>query len=391
MSGSISGGPHLSDRQRLDWLRLIRSDNVGPATFRDLINHFGSAAAALDALPRLMQRAGGRRLRIHGRDEALREIDMLTRRGARLVAAGEPGYPPLLGHIDAPPPLLAVDGGFETAASPFFERRAVALVGARNASAAGRKMAEILAAGLGQAGFVIVSGLARGIDASSHSAALATGTIAVIAGGLDKLYPPENLDLARRIIAEGGAIVTEMPLGHEARAKDFPRRNRLISGISEGTVIVEAALRSGSLHTARFAADQGREVMAVPGSPLDPRAEGANSLIKDGASMVTTVDDVIAALGRDGGRRAMAPDFFAEDESPPPHFEIDDPARRRILTALGPVPMQPDEIARIADLPGRVAAMVFLELDIAGRLERHADGSLALISADPSTMPSSRA
>ncbi len=280
----------LTREQRLAWLRLIRSENVGPVTFRELINHFGGAEAALAAVPALAQR-GGRRIRVAGVDEAERELAAVEAMGARMVALGETGYPPALRDIDGAPPLIAVRGSADCLTRPI-----VAVVGSRNASIAGRKFAMQIVRGLGAAGFVIASGLARGIDASAHEAALATGTIAVFAGGLDRPYPAENVDLAERVLAAGGAHVSEMPMGWEARARDFPRRNRIISGLSLGVVVVEAAKRSGSLITARRAADQGRLVFAVPGSPLDPRAGGTNLLIKDGASIVTSVEDIVSEI-----------------------------------------------------------------------------------------------
>ena len=280
----------LTDEQRLDWLRLIRSQNVGPRTFRALINHFGGARAALDALPSLARRGGGAAPQICSREAAEQEIEAAQELGVTLIAIGEAGYPERLQMIDDAPPLLAVRGHLPALAMP-----AVAVVGSRNASAAGMKLTQIFARGLSEAGFVVVSGLARGIDAAAHRASLAKGTIAVLAGGQDQIYPPEHGDLLEEILPAGVAV-TEMPLGWEPRARDFPRRNRLISGLALGVVIVEAAKRSGSLITARLALEQGREVFAVPGSPLDPRAEGTNSLIKQGATPVTETADIVAVL-----------------------------------------------------------------------------------------------
>src|SRR6266851_2808560 len=259
---------HLTDEQRIDWLRLIRSDNVGPRTFRSLINHFGSAKTALDRLPDLARRGGAARpSRICSEDDARAEIAASKRHGVSLVAPGEAGYPPRLAVLDDAPPLLGVRGAFEALMRPM-----IAIVGSRNASGAGLKFAAQLARDLGEAGFVIVSGLARGIDQAAHRATIQSGTVAVLAGGHDKIYPPEHEDLLAAIIEAEGAAISEMPLGHVPRARDFPRRNRLISGCALGVVVVEAAHRSGSLITARMAAEQGREVFAVPGSPLDPRA-----------------------------------------------------------------------------------------------------------------------
>ncbi|HEU5276616.1 MAG TPA: DNA-processing protein DprA, partial [Xanthobacteraceae bacterium] len=293
----MAGEQGLTDSQRLDWLRLIRSENVGPRTFRVLMDRYGSARAALAALPELARRGGAHaNPRICSEKDAERELRAARERGVTLVATGEPDYPERLREIDDAPPLLAVRGERPTLARPM-----LAMVGSRNASAAGQKFAERLARDLGDAGFVIVSGLARGIDACAHRASVATGTVAVLAGGHDRVYPAEHAGLLDAILAEGAAV-SEMPLDWEPRSRDFPRRNRLISGVALGVIVVEAALRSGSLITARLAAEQGREVFAVPGSPLDPRAEGTNNLIKQGATPVTEANDVIAVtqpiLGR---------------------------------------------------------------------------------------------
>ncbi len=281
----------LTDDQRLDWLQLIRSENVGPRTFRTLINKFGGARAALEALPGLLARAGGARaVRIADRGACEREMAATLRFGARFVAMGEADYPAALRQIDAPPPLLCVKGTAGALTRPM-----VAVVGARNASAAGLAFTERLTHELAEAGYVIASGLARGVDQRAHRASLQTGTVAVLAGGLDRIYPPEHLGLAEDICARG-AVMSEMPLGWEPRGRDFPRRNRIVSGLALATVVIEAARRSGSLITARFANEQGREVFAVPGSPLDPRAEGCNNLLRNGATLCTRGADVIEAL-----------------------------------------------------------------------------------------------
>ncbi len=370
-----AGGVTLSDEQRLAWLRLIRSENVGPATFRDLINHFGSAQAALDALPGLSRRGGASRdIRAASITEAEAEVSALNRIGARLLGLGEPLYPPWLRHADAPPPLLAVRGDARHLTSP-----AIAIVGARNASVAGRKMAALLARGLGDADLVIVSGLARGIDSAAHEAALSRGTIAVFAGGIDIVYPSENGELMERILAAGGCAVSEMRFGWEPRARDFPRRNRIIAGIALATIVIEAAERSGSLITARLALEQNRDVFAVPGSPLDPRAAGSNNLIKQGARIVTEAADVIEAvaplLGRPPEGRINA--FNApRTEQPSPEPAEDD--RATIIEALGPSPVEVDEIIRYTGLPARLVHVVLLELDLAGRVERHAGQRVSL-------------
>src|SRR5216683_3063446 len=283
---------HLTDEQRIDWLRLIRSDNVGPRTFRSLLNHCGSAGLALKRLPDLARRGGAARpMRICTEADARAELAAGRKLGVSLLAPGEAGYPPRLATLDDAPPLLAVRGATETLMRPM-----IAIVGSRNASGAGLKFAGQLARDLGEAGFVIISGLARGIDQSAHRASVASGTVAVLAGGHDRIYPREHEDLLAAIIDSKGAAISEMPLGHEPRARDFPRRNRLISGAALGVVVVEAAHRSGSLITARMAAEQGREVFAVPGSPLDPRAAGTNDLIKQGATLTTEASDVINAV-----------------------------------------------------------------------------------------------
>jgi len=369
-------GPNMGEASRAAWLRLIRSENVGPITFRDLINHFGSAAAALDALPELARRGGARaRIRIASEAEVARELAAAGAMGARFVALGEADYPARLLAVEGPPPLLAVKGG-----SGVCRRHAVAIVGARNASLAGRKMATLLGRGLGEAGFVVVSGLARGIDAAAHEASLDTGTIAVFAGGLDRLYPPENQGLADRIVETGGALVSEMPFGWEPRARDFPRRNRLVSGIALGVVVIEAAARSGSLHTARFAAEQGREVFAVPGSPLDPRAEGTNELIRTGATLVASAAHVIEGLMPILGRR-IEPAALASTE--PEDFErpldTSDDARRLVLEALGPTPVTVDDLLRATGVRPGELHLILMELTLAGRLDRMAGGRVALV------------
>lgn len=363
----------LDDRQRLAWLRLIRSEAIGPVTFRELINHFGSASAALDAVPDLAAR-GGRRIRLFPEADALREMEALDRLGARLVALGEPEFPPLLRHVDGGPPLIAVRGDANVLTRP-----TIAIVGSRNASVAGRRFAAEIASALGDNGYAVVSGLARGIDAAAHQASLRGGTVAVLAGGLDRLYPPEHVDLADRIIAEGGAHITEMPIGHEPRGRDFPRRNRIISGVALGVAVVEAAERSGSLITARRAAEQGRLVFAVPGSPLDPRSSGTNRLIKDGAIMVTAVDDILSEVDPMRERGDHEPPAISEDgaaEPGPP--DAPEGEREKVIAALGPTPVSIDEIIRYTGVRPAVVHLVLLELDLAGRLERHGGQRVSL-------------
>ena len=333
-------GDALSDRERLAWLRLMRTDNVGPATFRQLLNRFGSAEASIAALPDISKRSG-KPLRVPSLTQAEDEIAGLGRYGARLVASGEPDYPDLLRYIPASPPLITMAGGAQLDWA-----RTVGIVGARNASSAGIKMTRLLAADLGERGYTVVSGLARGIDTAAHKATLSTGTIAVLAGGLDKIYPDENIPLAHDILDNGGALITEMPLGWEPRARDFPRRNRLVSGLSLGIVVVEAAKRSGSLITARLALEHNRDVFAVPGSPLDPRAEGGNALIQQGAKLVTCAEDIIETLGSaDPSRSALFDRDWEPDllpEAPPP--SEDD--RSRLIFALSATPIEVDELVR---------------------------------------------
>jgi DNA processing protein len=378
--GSVSAsdsetGVRLTDEERLDRLRLIRSENIGPRTFQALIRQFGSASAALAALPSLARRGGASgSARICSHQEAEREVKAARAAGVRLVALGEPGYPWRLTMIDDPPPVVALRGHLAV-----LERPTVAVVGARNASAAGIKLAGRLARELGEAGLAVVSGLARGIDAAAHRGSLATGTIAVLAGGHNRIYPPENLELAGAILAQGAAL-TEMPLDHEPRAHDFPRRNRLISGLAVGVVVIEAARRSGTLITTRLALEQGREVFAVPGSPLDPRSEGCNSLLKQGATLVTEVEDVLAVLRPILGQPLDRSMQEAEPAAPsPPLAEPGNDERSRIVELLGPTPVSIDDLVRLAGRSAAVVRIVLLELEVAGRLQRHGGGLVSLV------------
>ncbi|MFN3743511.1 MAG: DNA-processing protein DprA [Hyphomicrobiaceae bacterium] len=370
----------LADAERLACLRLIRTENVGPVTFRELVNHCGGAERALAALPDLTRRGGRRQpVSVYPRDKAEAELEAAHRYGARALFTIEPGYPAVLVHAGVPPPMLYVKGRTE-----LFKRPAVAIVGARNASAAGRTMARQLAAGLGAAGVVIISGLARGIDAAAHEAAMATGTVAVLAGGIDHVYPPEHESLHAQIAAEG-CLVTELPPGFKARGSDFPRRNRIVSGLSLGVVIVEAANRSGSLITARRAAEQGREVFAVPGHPLDPRAEGTNMLLKQGATLVTSAADVLETLGpqigatpQDTAAAAMAATSFPDDDAEPPSALPPEAAHRLVLQALGAAPVSIDELARTTGLSIRTLRGVLIELALASRIEHQGAQLVAL-------------
>jgi len=364
---------HLTDEQRVDWLRLIRSDNVGPRTFRSLINHFGSARTALRRLPDLARRGGAARPgRICSEEDARAELMASKKLGVSLVAPDEAGYPPRLAVLDDAPPLLGVRG-----APDVLMRPVIAIVGSRNASGAGLKFAGTLARDLGEAGFVIASGLARGIDQAAHRASIGSGTVAVLAGGHDKVYPPEHEDLLAAMLEAGGAAISEMPLGHVPRARDFPRRNRLISGAALGVIVVEAAHRSGSLITARIAAEQGREVFAVPGSPLDQRAAGTNDLIKQGATLTTEASDVINAVTPIMER----PVAFAarEGDSEPLDFDAGATERKGIIDLLGPTPISLDDLIRMSDTSPAIVRSVLLELELAGRLERHGGGLVSLI------------
>ncbi|HLZ67492.1 MAG TPA: DNA-processing protein DprA [Aliidongia sp.] len=364
----------LNPQERLDWLRLIRTENVGPVTFHQLLQRHGSAAAALAALPELARRGGRRNFTIWPREQAERELAAIHKLGAHLIAWGEPDYPPHLAPLDDAPPLITVLGRPELLA-----RRSIAMVGARNASASGQRFAREMAYDLARAGYVVTSGLARGIDAAAHGGALAQGTVAVVGGGADVVYPEENRGLYDEIVADG-AVVAESPLGTVPQARHFPRRNRLISGMSLGVVVIEAALKSGSLITARFAAEQGREVFAVPGSPLDPRCRGTNDLIRNGATLVEGADDVLAALAGMGGRGPAAPPARPSAprmalESPP--IQLDE-AESAVTGLLGPTPVTVDELLRQCHLSPSIIATVLLELELAGRLDRHPGGLVSL-------------
>jgi DNA processing protein len=372
-SGAGGRGIRLTDQQRIDWLRLIRAENVGPRTFRALIAEYSTAARALARVSELARRGGRGDLRIPTREEAEAEIAAAARAGVRFVAIGEEEYPPLLRETDDAPPLLAVRGQLNVLTRP-----AVAVVGSRNASAAGARFAAVLARDLGLAGLLVVSGLARGIDSAAHRASVIDGTVAVLAGGADRVYPPEHAALAEEIV-RSGALVSEMPMGWEPRARDFPRRNRIIAGMSLGVIVVEAAERSGSLITARLALEAGREVFAVPGSPIDPRAAGTNRLLKEGATLVSSAEDVIEALTPIMGRPPRPPmrEQPMETMSPAPD-PADDTLRARVAGLLGPTPVSVDELARAANAPAAAVQSVLLELELAGRLERHGASLVSL-------------
>ena len=353
----------------LDRLRLLRTAGIGPVTYRQLIARFGTAATALSAVPDLARRGGGKPPVLRSREDAEREIARVEKLGARFLVLGQGLYPRLLSELEDAPPLLIAKGDLK-----LLDKTAVAIVGARNASAAACRFARGLAHDLGVNGLIVVSGLARGIDSAAHDGALETGTIGVIAGGIDVFYPPENED-RQKALFERGLVLAEMPPGTEPRARHFPYRNRIIAGMTAGTIVVEAAPRSGSLITARLAAEAGREVMAVPGSPLDPRAQGCNQLIRDGATLIQTADDVLESVAPVQPRLASPVDRF---ESPAQPANGGEDAVGIVEELLGPSPAPVDEIIRLSGASPGAVQMALLELDLGGRLERHAGNKVSL-------------
>lgn len=365
----------FSSEQKLDWLRLIRSENVGPITFYKLLERFGTAKAAIEALPELAQRGGAKRIKVGEKATARREMEALDEIGATLLARGEAAYPAFLAQIEDAPPLISVLGHVS-----LLKKRAIAMVGTRNASINGQRLAEDFSRAFGEAGYLVVSGMARGIDAACHTGALEKGTAAVLAGGVDVVYPKENAALYAKI-GEMGVMVSEMPPGTVPQARHFPRRNRIISGLARGVVVIEAALRSGSLITARLALEQNREVFAVPGSPLDPRARGVNNLIRQGAHLTESAEEVISAIN----------DLFASPLLEGKPLEIIDiapsqpdegalgRARRTVIGRLGPTPVTVDEIIRRCQMSPAVVSTILLELELASRLERHPGNMVSLI------------
>lgn len=364
----------MTDAERLDRLQLIRSDNVGPVTFRRLLERYGNAAAALRALPQLAMKGGARAPKIADRKKVESEFTAIRKTGAALLMLGEADYPPLLAQIDDAPPVLIAKGDVSLLHKP-----TVAIVGARNASLNARNFTNKLARDLGAAGFVVVSGLARGIDGSAHAGSMATGTVGVPGGGIDIVYPEEHRDMFAQIAAQG-VLVSECPLGYTPQARDFPRRNRIISGLSRGVIVVEAAHQSGSLITARMAAEHGREVFAVPGSPMDPRCNGTNNLLREGATLVESAADVLRELSQSVPHMAsppssndMTPPFVAPDEA------ALDAARPQIVELLSPTPVAIDELLRESGLSNAIVQTVLLELELAGRLTRAHGGRVALL------------
>ena len=357
----------LSADERLDWIRLARTSGVGPVTFFELLNRFGDAPTALDAVPRLAKRGG--RIKANSmpsRDHIHLELDRYDALGACLICACEPDFPMALRTLDPPPPIISAIGPLKIEEQP-----ACAIVGARNASAVGIKLAGDFARALGEHNVVTVSGLARGIDGAAHAASLETGTVAVIAGGLGRVYPPEHSDL-QHAIAQQGLIISEAPPDYTAQARDFPKRNRLIAGLSAGTLVIEAAERSGSLITARLAGEMGREVMAVPGSPLDPRAKGTNKLLREGAALVETVEDVLAVLQGASQMHLQDPGSRPYDNEPVDTQALEtevDRIRDRIREKLGPVPVSRDELIRQLGVPAQIVMACLMELELAGQCQ----------------------
>lgn len=363
------GALTLSYAERRDWLRLSRSENVGPVTFRSLLDHYDSVSDALAALPELSAKGGRRRpIRIYDQERAEADLERADELGARFVAWGEPDYPALLHHIDGSPPLICIKGDADVLGRPV-----LGIVGARNASALGRKLTRKIAGELGEAGFTVVSGLARGIDTAAHQGSLETGTVAVLAGGIDNIYPPENEDLYHDI-ARRGLLVSEHTVGTKPQAQHFPRRNRLVSGMSYGVLVVEAALRSGSLITARLALEQNREVFAVPGTPMDPRAEGTNKLIKDGAVLVQSARDITDVITpmlsptrpSSGHSRTEQ----ASDTRDAAHCDLSTTDRNRLLDLIGSNAVNIDDLIRESGLDASAVMIALLELELAGSVER---------------------
>ncbi len=369
----MSAAP-LSFAEKRDWLRLTRTTTVGPVAFRDLIKRYKTAGNALEALPGLAARTGRRnRLSIPPVEAIEAEMARADELGASIIAAVEPDYPPLLAKLDPQPPIIITIGDNALLQTP-----AVAVIGSRNASAIGLRFARQIAGELGEAGLSIVSGLARGIDAAAHWGALESGTLAVLGGGVDHVYPSQNADLYTEI-AQRGLLISESPIGYRATARDFPRRNRIISGLSLGVVVIEAAERSGTLITARYALEQNREVMAAPGSPLDPRTKGCNRLIRQGAALIETTQDILDALENRNttimleDERAFSPANIDWDE-----VEADiENARETILALCSPTPTQRDEIIRHSGYPYPIASGALLELEIAGDIIVEPDGRIA--------------
>lgn len=362
----------LNFTERRDWLRLIRTQNVGPVSFRDLINRYGDASTALDALPSIIRK---KNIQPPRPEQVEAEMEFAEKMGVRIICAIEPDYPAYLRALDPPPPVISVLGRLDV-----LHRPCVAIIGSRNASAIGQRFANNLAAELGQAGYAIVSGLARGIDSAAHQGSLESGTIAVLGGGVDHIYPRENAELHAHI-TRSGAVVSESPMGYRASARDFPRRNRIISGLSKGVVVIEAAERSGTLITARYALEQNREVMAAPGSPLDPRTKGCNRLIRQGAHLIESAEDVMTVL------ETLRPLDLEEPKSPYDSAPFDPDraaseihkAKMTIQALLSPTPTPRDDIIRASKLPIQIAVAALLEMELGGDAHVEPDGRISLL------------
>ncbi len=367
-----SDGKALTAKEKLAWLQLTRTENVGPVNFFKLIEAYGTATKALEAVPEIAKRGGRKKpLKIPPLSLVEREYEALRKKGGYIITACEPDYPLALSALEDAPPVISVRGQ-----AALLNKPCIGMVGARNASLNGRKFAEKLARDLGGTGQIIVSGLARGIDTAAHVGALSTGTIAVVAGGVDVVYPPENQALYDEI-CEKGLVVAESPLGQKPFAQSFPRRNRIVSGLSTGVVVVEATLKSGSLITARLAGEQGRDVYAVPGHPLDPRAAGPNSLIRDGAVLIRQADDVLEHLNNFTGGQALQDTSFSHFEPQPvdiePHEnnpQLFETARQTLLDGLSFTPSDLDGLIRQSGLNVPVVQTILLELELAGTVQR---------------------
>jgi DNA processing protein len=364
----------MSEAEQLHALRLFRSENVGPITYRRLIAQFGSAEAALEALPTLARKGGAKKTRIFSKEEAEAEIAALQKLGARLLVLGSSDYPSPLAALEDAPPVIAAGLNPHLLKQPM-----VAVVGARNASLNGKKLAETISRDLGEAGIVVVSGLARGIDTAAHEAALPRGTVAVVAGGIDVIYPPENAALQNSIF-QSGCIVSEMPPGMQPTQRLFPRRNRIISGLAAGVLVVEASPHSGSLITANLALEQGREIFAVPGSPLDPRAQGTNGLIRSGAHLTERAEDILEIIKTMNQplSEPLPGEIFPAGQPLPSESELEK-ARAAVLECLSPTPAKVDELIRDCHFSPALVSTVLLELELAGRVERHPGNQVSLL------------
>jgi len=373
----------LSYEEKLAWIKLIRTENIGPVTFFNFMDFYGSASKVLEVIPEIVKKRGGKKT-LKVPDHALieKEYEAVIKKDGYMIAACEEGYPIPLSAINDAPPVITVFGRKD-----LLKKNSVAIVGSRNASLNGCKFTEKLAAGLGKAGQVVVSGLARGIDRAAHKGSIESGTIAIVAGGADVIYPQENQDIYEDI-CDKGAVIAENPLGTAPRSKDFPRRNRIISGISQGTVVVEATKRSGSLITARMAAEQGRDVYAVPGFPYDPRAAGPNSLIRDGAALVRSADDIIESLNdfsapnlMDSSNMGYDNDYPIEINEKINDIEVDE-AHDVVIKNLSFTPLGLDELARACQLTISMLQFVLLELELAGRVKRVPGNKVVLLDND---------